>query len=117
MTLLEWQSKSFLECEFVVVKQPSLFDSATEDRFAAFLRDCPDVYPSFIRIAMDLKRRGYERYSSDGIFHVIRWQMATSGRDASGFKLNNNFTAAMSRKAVAEYPELEGFFEMRRCRR
>ena len=83
------------------------------ERFTAFMDSCPDVYPMFVRIARDLRARGHEHYSADGIMHVIRWHRATSGTDAEGFKLNNVFSSRLARKAMEDYEDLRGFFETR----
>lgn len=98
--------------------QPTLFDQPRIDQsFERFLLECPDIYPAFVRIAMDLRRRGHTRYSADGVCHIIRWEMITAGRDRDGWKVNNNYTAMLGRKAMAEFPELAGMFETRRIRR
>lgn len=94
-----------------VVEAPA-DEQTLEDRFALFLLDCPDVYPEFVKIALDLKESGIERYSSDAVCHVIRYFRATRSRN-DGFKINNNMTSRLARKAMAEYPELAGFFETR----
>ena len=99
-----------------IYQQATLFDSAAHERFAAFLEACPDVYPAFVRVALSLREHGFKRCSADGVAHVVRWQVATSGRDASGFKINNNVISLMARKAMLECVQLDGFFEVRRLR-
>lgn len=80
------------------------------------MQEQPDVYPAFVRIALEMRRRGRERYSADGIGHVLRWENLVAGR-ADDFKVNNNYIAMLARKAMDENPELSGFFETRRMRR
>lgn len=87
-----------------------------EEDFERFDREHPDVYQQFIEVAFDLWLRDIEHYSADAICHVIRWFRVTSGKDHSGFKINNNFTALYARKAIANYPQLEGFFRLRERR-
>lgn len=65
----------------------TLFDGlggSIQDRFTRFCEEHPDVPRMFVEIALDLRRRGHQRYSADGICHVIRWHRATSGQDAEG---------------------------------
>jgi hypothetical protein len=85
-------------------------------RFAKLLEDCPDLYPAFVRLALRARRAGLKRWSADAVGHVVRWERLTDGKDAAGFKVNNDFVAMLGRKAMAEYPELAGFFETRRSR-
>ena len=99
-----------------IYQQATLFDSGSHERFAAFMEACPDVYPAFVRVALSLRERGFKRYSADGVAHVVRWQVATSGHDASGFKINNNVISLMARKAMREHVQLDGFFETRQLR-
>jgi hypothetical protein len=92
-------------------------ESSIEARFEKFLAEHPDVYAEFVRIALDLRRRGREHYSADAVCHVIRFERITSGKDDDGWKLNNSFTALLARKAMAEHPEeLGGLFETRQRR-
>lgn len=101
--------------------QSNLFDDlperrlTIEERFERWLEECPDVFPLFIALALDLKRAGHQKYSSDGICHVIRWHKAVS-RGSEPFKINDHFSALLSRKAMDEVPELAGFFELRQRR-
>lgn len=49
----------------------------------------------------------------DALFHVLRWQRATTIRNHNGLKLNNNHTALAARELMEIYPQLDGFFEVR----
>lgn len=84
-----------------------------EEAFERFDEAHPDVYEQFVDIALDLKRRGTQHYSADAICHVIRFFRVTSGKDADGWKINNNFTALYARKAIAEHAALAEFFQLR----
>lgn len=86
----------------------------TEEKFARMLVEHPEFYPAFERIAFDFIRRGFKRYSADGILHIIRYQ--TLLRDGTNFKCNNDFTALMSRRFNARNPEHKGFFQTRERR-
>lgn len=71
-----------------------------------------DVVEMFERLAIEIRERGFERYSSDAVLHRIRWhyQIERGNRD---FKCNNNWTAALARWFMAKHGCL-GFFETRR---
>jgi hypothetical protein len=90
------------------------FDDAIQGAFEEFDARHPEVYQEFVKIALELRRRGHERYSADAILHVIRWHRDMDGRDVEKWKLNDHYTRCMSRRAMAEKPELEGFFETRK---
>lgn len=104
--------------------QPTLFDLAPtvqpdyvkgatiQERFAEFDRANPHVFEALKRLSLDMKRRGFERWSIKAAFEICRWMAAlqTVGED---FKLNNDYHALYARKLMAEVPALEGFFELR----
>lgn len=72
----------------------------------------PELVEKLAELALDLKNRGYKRWSMDALFHVLRFQTAlTTGN--IGLKLNNNYTALAARDVMSEYPELDGFFQLR----
>lgn len=83
------------------------------ERFEDFHRTHGEVYTLFERFARELKARGRDRYSADAILHRIRWHYATSGPDASGFKINDHYSAMYARKLMDDFPEFAGFFETR----
>lgn len=82
------------------------------DKFHEFYYANPHVYWRLRELAVDLKHRGRDRYSINGLFEVLRWEhaMKTSG---DTFKLNNNYRALYARALMNNEPELEGFFETR----
>ena len=86
------------------------------ERFAAWLERTPEAFDEFVRIARQLKARGFERYSADGVFHILRWERLVSGVDAEGWKMNNVFASRMSRKVMDDCPDLAGFFETRQLK-
>jgi hypothetical protein len=105
------------------VAQQSLFDPSPppghprrrtiEERFRAFHEARPDVYQTFKRLALELRRAGRERYGAKSIMETIRFYFATSGKDAEGWKVNNSFTSRYVRMLVEEHPEFDQFFETR----
>lgn len=83
-----------------------------EERFWAFHAANPTVYNLLRSLALDLKRRGRERYGIGGLFEVLRWQYAfhTTGEE---FKLSNNHRAFYARLLMEREAELDGFFVLR----
>ncbi len=83
-----------------------------EEMFWEFHTSNPHVLPALYDLAMQLKRRGHKKYSIAGLFEVLRFHRAlkTTGED---FKLNNNYRAHYARKLMLDYPELDGFFNLR----
>ena len=78
-------------------------------------RKHPRLMAHLARISLELKHRGYARYSMDGVFHIARWDTGLSTGDF-GFKMNNDYTAYASRELMKDYPQLEGFFQTREQR-
>lgn len=89
----------------------SRFEKMRADWFK-FKADHPEVGAELERLAMQLRARGFKRYSLKALFEVLRYHRAIDCRDGE-FKLNNNFTAFYARELMARNPELEGFFELR----
>jgi hypothetical protein len=67
----------------------------------------------FVKYARQAKAKGYERFSAKAIFERLRWYYSFETTSDDEFKLNNSYTALYARKAIADYPEFEGFFELR----
>lgn len=71
-----------------------------------------EVCTLFEQIALDVKAKGFARYSARAILHRIRWHhhLEKGNRE---FKANNNWTPAMARWVIARHPEMKAFFELR----
>lgn len=82
-------------------------------QFKAFHNDHPEVWDLFQRFAFEKIKRGFNNYSSKGIFERIRWEVARPEPEPSDFKLNNNYTAFYARWFMLKYPEHDGFFRLR----
>lgn len=74
-----------------------------------------EVCELFERFAMEIKSRGFERYSSDAILHRIRWHMHVDQGNRE-FKCNDHWTAPLARWFLAKHPDAQGFFETRERR-
>lgn len=72
-----------------------------------------DVARKFLALALEVRARGFTRYSSDAILHRIRWHAHVERGDCD-FKCNDHWTAPLARWAMAADERLAGFFELRR---
>jgi hypothetical protein len=96
----------------------SLFDGYPPfvlERFKEWHRANPHVYREFVRLANQMKGTGRKRYSARTIMEVLRWHydIKTTG---DVFELNDNFTPIYVRMLIHNYPEFDGFFELRTIR-
>lgn len=57
-------------------------------RFYAFHAENPHVYRRIVQLARKAKMRGLDHYSMDGIFHVMRWEIAIRTKSADQFRLD-----------------------------
>ena len=73
----------------------------------------PEMLSKAAEIALQAKRMGWKRWSTKGVCEVLRWQTSID-TESLGLKINNNHTAFLARDLMRLYPELDGFFELRR---
>ena len=76
-----------------------------------------EVSNKFIRIALGLKRRGFDHFGAKAIIERVRWYVTVkAGPDAEGYKINNNSTSRLAHFAEERCPELKDFFRKRELR-
>ena len=99
-------------------EEPGIFHNgdASAQQFLAFHARHPHVYVQLKRMAMQLRRKGYVRYSIKGLFEVLRFNLALHP-DKSKWKLNNNLTAYYARLLMSREPVLKTFFAIREQRK
>ena len=86
-----------------------------DEQFERWIAANPHVLEEFIRRARALKRQGVARFGAKAIIEGMRYDRAIrTGGDT--FKLNNNYTSRLVRRALERAPDLEGFFELRALR-
>ena len=73
----------------------------------------PSLLPQLAGLARELKISGHCRYSMDGLFHILRWETRSTTGDL-GLKINNNYTAFAARDLMDHFPDLQGFFVLRK---
>lgn len=82
--------------------------------FKTYDNENPHIWLKFVEIAKEAKKKGFKRYSANGIFEILRWQTKESGNDR--FKINNNYRADYARKMEETFVEFKGFFETRQLK-
>lgn len=80
-------------------------------------KDFPDGIPEavclkFEILALEIRERGFRRYSADAILHRIRWHMHVERGDRE-FKCNDHWTAPLARWFMNRNPKAGKFFELR----
>jgi hypothetical protein len=81
--------------------------------FWQWLGDNWHIYAAVVELAQDARRRGVPRWSAQGIIEILRWQTALREAGGTPLKINNTAAPGLARLAMAQYPELGGFFELR----
>jgi len=87
-----------------------------QERFAEFHCDHPEVYKKLLQLASQAKTTGLTKYGIKAIWELIRWHFQIESGMGEDFKLNNDYSSRYARLAVQDYPDLRGFFELRRLR-
>lgn len=79
-----------------------------------FLAANPHVLARLHDLALGLLMRGHARYSIKGLVEVVRHEDAIrTTTQGKLWKINNNITAAVARRLMADDARLDGFFETR----
>jgi hypothetical protein len=104
------------------VQQPDLFARAESVRDRERLRDdYPEgfwewieandhIYRAFVALARRAKAQGFPRWASVAIVEHLRWETALRDGYSAAVKINNNARPGLARLAMAEHPDLAGFF-------
>ena len=87
-----------------------------KDAWWSFHRQNPSVYAAFESAALRAIQRGKRKLSAKLICEVIRWEHWIDTKDATPFKLNNNYPSYYARLFMHYHPEYDGFFETRKLR-
>lgn len=86
----------------------------TKENFDKHHAENPDIYSIFCRFAFDAARvRDY--FSAKAIMHRVRWYTSIEERN-SEFKIDDGWISHYARKFMEDYPQHEGFFEIRKRR-
>lgn len=66
----------------------------------------------FVEMSLHMKARGHHQMSARAIMDLIRWETIVPVRITSA---HNNWSPALARWAMAEHPELQGFYPIKDC--
>ncbi len=87
-----------------------------QERFEEYDRLHPEVFAYMLTVALRVKTKGFRKFSIRTIWEQMRWYFQIEKDEGAEFKLNDHFHSRYARKLMAEYPEFEGFFEIRELR-
>ena len=89
----------------------------TKERFVQFHEDNPIVYERLKVMAFQVRKLGRKRLSGRTLWEVLRWNIAsTTTEETEPYKLNDHYLPHYVRMMIADFPSLDGFFELRRLR-
>lgn len=88
------------------------FDELRE-QVTEYHKNHPEVWEMFVRFSFEMINRGFTRYSVNGIFERIRWEMDVGGDGVTMFKIGNNYKPFYARRFLKMYPEHGDFFALR----
>ena len=95
--------------------QLALLADPLDERFIEFVHENPWVMRRLTELAFEWKRRGFDHFSMDMLFHQLRIERWTAdGNDQ--FKLNNSYTSRAARLLMQTNPELSDFFATRQLK-
>lgn len=92
-------------------------DVTIQQRFEQFHADNPQVYSILERLARVWINKSGRKLGIRTLWERMRWEVVLHTHDANGdFKLNDHYTSRYVRLLIADHPEWEPFFELRRLR-
>jgi hypothetical protein len=84
-------------------------------KFSDYHRKNPHIYREFLRYAKEMRR--FRRKSSGWlIVNRIRWDHDIKSNSRERFKISNDYIALYCRLLISEYPEFEGFFDLKKMK-
>ena len=87
---------------------------SSEEAFAAFHEENPQVYLWLRDQALHLVRLGHrKRFGIRTLWEALRWQRLRTSCSDGEYKLNNNYTRFYARLLMENEPELAGLFQTR----
>lgn len=86
-------------------------------RFNQYHRDNPQVYELFKKFTFMAIRRGHNRLSAWMIANRIRWETSIETFSVEEYKISNDYIALYARKFMSDYPEYNGFFQIKEMKR
>jgi hypothetical protein len=91
---------------------PTRQRDSIQSQFDRFHEQNPHVLQEFVKLARRMKHMGFRHYGMHALMQITRWHIQIKTNDPH-FKINNNYSSRYARLIVEQYPEFEGFFQMR----
>ena len=83
------------------------------EKFPEWIKQNLHIFAAFCKVAHMKKKIGHPHYGAKAIIEHIRQETPCAERPAGEFKINNDFTADLSRLSMIAYPDLNGFFKIK----
>lgn len=87
-------------------------ESRQVKQWKKFHHENPKFYALFVRFSLQAVNAGRKRFSARTVIHRIRWY-TTIDTQGDAYKVNNNWSPFYARLFEHDFPEHDGFFEMR----
>jgi len=101
----------------VPIRDPDDEGLAIQERYEAFHKRHPEVLVQLVAFTFEVYRKGFQHYGIRTIWERMRWHFQIDKDQGEEFKLNDHYVSRYARRIMQDYPELDGFFEIRRLRR
>jgi hypothetical protein len=85
-----------------------------EEQAEAFITKYPKAWSLFVDFTFEAITAGFTTYSGKAVIERMRWEMSFNSGAPEEFKINNNYCPYFVRWFMAQYPEHEGFFRVRK---
>jgi hypothetical protein len=86
------------------------------NEFLVWLPNNLHIWDAFVEQAMAVRSRGFKRYSTKTIIHVLRHHSALH-EEGGEWKINNNISPYLARLFDLKYPAMAGMWELRATHR
>jgi len=84
------------------------------ESFWQYHRNNPHVYNEFKNHCLAMYDSGRKRYGAWCVINKIRWDYDLKVQGKDKFKISNGYIAFFARMLIAEHPELDGFFQLKK---
>ena len=96
---------------------PYAAQRSIDSRFHEFHAENPAVYTELVKMARDMRGRGYRQIGIELLWAAYRWnRMLRTAPGEEAFKLNDHFTSRYARLIMTQEEDLNGFFRTRTLR-
>jgi len=83
-------------------------------KFRVYHKNNPHIYEQFKELSLAMFRSGRQHYSAWCVINKIRWDYDLKVQGKDKFKISNGYIAFFARMLIAEHPEIDGFFQLKK---